>query len=146
MNELYRRLGVAPDATQAEVKKAYRKLAKGLHPDLHPDDPQAEARFKAVNEAYETLGDPEKRKAYDAAQRPAAQGPGGRRAAPAKTASHAPRGGPADFSQMAGGFARFFGFDPKTGQVTDESRLSGQGRERGAPDASDMFQRFMGFK
>ena len=59
MNELYKRLGVSPTATDTEIKKAYRKLAKQLHPDLHPDDPQAEAKFKDVNEAYEILSDPD---------------------------------------------------------------------------------------
>ncbi len=146
MNELYKRLGVAPTATDAEIKKAYRQLAKQLHPDLHPDDPQAEARFKDVNEAYETLSDPDKRKSYDAAQRPVQREQPNKRTGPARPASRAPAGGPVDFSQMAGGFSRFFGFDPETGDITDESKVSGQSPKKNPLDMSDMFEKFMGFK
>ena len=69
MNEYYRSLGVQPGATAEELKKAYRGLAKKYHPDLHPGDKEAEARFKEINEAYETLSDPQKRKEYDEKQR-----------------------------------------------------------------------------
>src|SRR5258708_16631506 len=61
----YEVLGVKPDATAEEIRKAYRKLAKELHPDLNPGKPAAEARFKAVTAANDILSDPEKRARYD---------------------------------------------------------------------------------
>lgn len=61
-------LGVSKTATQADIKKAYRKLAKELHPDLHPDDATKQERFKAVSSAYDLLGDPEKRRRFDAGE------------------------------------------------------------------------------
>ena len=63
--DYYKILGVEKKATQDEIKKAFRKLAKKHHPDLHPDDESAQEKFKEVNEAYEVLNDKEKRKQYD---------------------------------------------------------------------------------
>lgn len=63
--DYYADLGVASSATDAEIKKAYRKLARENHPDSHPGDTKREERFKAVAEAYDVLGDTAKRKEYD---------------------------------------------------------------------------------
>ena len=63
--DYYSTLGVAKTATAKELKQAYRKLARKLHPDVNPGDKSAESKFKEINEAYEVLGDHEKRKKYD---------------------------------------------------------------------------------
>ena len=89
MADHYQTLGVPKNATQADIKKAYRKLARQYHPDRNPGDESAENRFKGISVAYETLSDPEKRKQYDLVgdARPGAGGGGFRfdtdRSAPA---------------------------------------------------------------
>jgi DnaJ-class molecular chaperone len=63
--DYYQILGVSKNADEAVIKKAYRQLARKYHPDMNKENPQAEARFKEINEAYQVLRDPEKRKKYD---------------------------------------------------------------------------------
>ena len=96
----YKVLGVDRKASQEEIKKAYRKLARTYHPDLHPGDKTAEERFKEIGQAHDTLSDPEKRKAYDRGGASAFNPFGG---------GGAPRpgggGGPAGTFTDAGGFS-----------------------------------------
>ena len=63
--DYYKILGVDKNIAQDDVQAAYRKRVKKFHPDLHPDDPTAKAKFQALNEAYQVISDPEKRKKYD---------------------------------------------------------------------------------
>src|SRR4051795_9185254 len=91
--DYYKALGVDKKASQDEIKKAYRKLARQYHPDRNPGDEKGEARFKEISAAYDVLGDPEKRKQYDRGSGPFGfGGPGG------------PGGGPGGFGGAAGGF------------------------------------------
>ncbi|MBV8899747.1 MAG: J domain-containing protein [Verrucomicrobia bacterium] len=74
--DYYATLGVPRDASEEEIKKAFRKLARQYHPDVAKDKKQAEEKFKEINEAYEVLGDPEKRKKYDQLGARWQEGPG----------------------------------------------------------------------
>src|ERR1044072_3398650 len=63
--DYYKILGIEKNASEEDIKKAYRKLARKLHPDLNPNDKEAHKKFQQINEANEVLSDPEKRKKYD---------------------------------------------------------------------------------
>ena len=100
--DYYAVLGVPASATQEELKKAYRKLASKHHPDKNPNDPKAAETFKGISEAYQTLGDKEKRKQYDDMRRLGAFGGfgGGARS------GGAPRGGSSGYPPGGGGGAQ----------------------------------------
>ena len=74
--DLYRLLGIPPDASAAEITRAYRRKARLLHPDARPGEAEGPARFRAVAEAYQVPGDPGRRAAYDQARQPDASSPG----------------------------------------------------------------------
>src|SRR3712207_1070732 len=98
--DLYKILGVSKGASQEEIRKSYRKLARKHHPDANRDDPEAENRFKEIQHAYEILSNPEKRREYDEGPRTffGSQGAGGR------TRTDAGVGDFTDLSDLLGGF------------------------------------------
>src|SRR4051812_301531 len=108
----YEVLGVARDADETTIKKAFRKLARELHPDVNAHDPDAEEKFKEAAEAYEVLSDPDRRQMYDA------YGHEG-----LKTGGYAPNFG--DFGSISDLFSAFFGAGFDT--------AFGGGRMRGGP-------------
>ncbi len=69
MSDFYQILGIAQQASESEIRTAYRRLARQYHPDRNPGDSTCEAKFVEINEAHATLADPEKRRKYDTLQR-----------------------------------------------------------------------------
>src|SRR5215203_3189832 len=129
--DYYAVLGVPASATQDEIKKAYRRLAAKHHPDKNPNDPKAAETFKGISEAYQTLGDAEKRKQYDEMRRLGAFGGfgGGPRGAGTRAPGSQPPGGPN---------VRFDEFDiGGLGGLGDifSSMFGGGGARGGAPGA-----------
>lgn len=106
MKDYYKILGVDKKADDEEIKKAFRKLARSYHPDANPGDASSEARFKEINEAYETLSDEQKRQQYDMMRLNPFMGgnfPGGAGGGFQRPAGHAQPGG----AQSFGGFGGF---------------------------------------
>ena len=116
--DYYKILGVDKNIPQKDVKKAYLKRAKQFHPDLHPDDPKAKAKFQALTEAYDVIGDPAKRAKYDqyGQQWKQAEQFGGY------------GGGAGGKGQQGGGFGGFQGFSGGGGNAF--SGFSGGGSHR----------------
>jgi curved DNA-binding protein len=110
--DYYETLGVAKDASQDAIRDAFRKLARKYHPDVAKDKSSAEAKFKEINEAYEVLGDPEKRKKYDALgpdwERMAAGGAAGGGVPPGWEQAEWGEAGGVEFEFGGTGFSDFF--------------------------------------
>jgi molecular chaperone DnaJ len=127
--DFYKSLGVASDASDSDIKKSYRKLAKDLHPDKNPGDAKAEQRFKEVSEAYSVLSDAEQRREYDAVR---AMSHGRARF----TAGSGPTGGFSDdvfsgfFSRQSG--RQTGGFGAQGGNISVEDLLGGMFSGAGA--------------
>lgn len=138
--DYYKILGISQQADAEQIKRAYRRLAKKYHPDMNPDDPEAEARFIEVTEAYEVLSDETKRKEYDLKGR--------------KTEDRKDRGGkkqgnaaPQDINMgdLMKNMERYFGFAPHKGQ--GDGQPSGRSGEKRNPlDVTEMFEAFMNIK
>ncbi|MBX9244330.1 DnaJ domain-containing protein [Actinotalea ferrariae] len=126
--DFYATLGVPKTADDAAIKKAYRKLARTLHPDHNPGDASAEAKFKDVGEAYAVLSDPEQRSQYDAIR--AMAGGGARFSAPGRGGQ---AGGSAGFEDVFGGL---FGGGAPGGQRVRYSTTPGGGA--GGPGLDDL--------
>ena len=135
--DYYKVLGVDKSASQDDIKKAFRKLARKYHPDLNPNDPTAKEKFQAINEANEVLSDPEKRKKYDEY---------------GEHWKHADEFEAQKQAQQAGGFGGFGGFGTGQGFHTDGNGTywySSDGQEftgHGADGFSDFFEELFGHR
>ena len=133
-NDYYATLGVQRSAAADEIQKAYRKLARKYHPDMNPDDATAKKKFQEIQQAFEVLSDPEKRKLYDqygsAYEQMGAGGPGGPGGGPRAwtyTSTGGPQTFPFDLNEMFGAGAEAGG----AGNFADLFKNLGRGRGGG---------------
>ena len=131
--DYYRILGVTEQADEEQIKQAYRRLAKKYHPDLNPDHPEAEAKFKDVVEAYETLGDAEKKKIYDLKR-----GRGGKKCAAGAAYPEM------NFGNFTRNMEKYFGFS-FAGEETGKQKQGGN-EKKNPLDVTEMFEAFMKIK
>src|SRR5215216_4473007 len=103
--DLYKLLGLSRNASEEEIRKAHRKLVREYHPDTNPEDPQAEQRFKEIQQAYEVLSNPQKRREYDKRLHTSSRGDAGRAGAGASRGGSAPGSRSAGRSAEQGGTA-----------------------------------------
>lgn len=141
MTDWYQILGIPRQATEEEIKKAYRKLAKNYHPDTHPGNREYEQRFREISEAYSILSDAEKRKKYDEELHPI---PNEQDRVKRGEKGKVPKAETVDFENLHRNFERFFGFNPKTQEIVHEDKL--KTGEHNPLDASILFEQFMGIK
>ncbi len=142
MTDWYSVLQVSRQASEGEIKSAYRKMAKKYHPDAHPGDKNCEARFKEITEAYTILSDAKKRRKYD--EELSGQSPKEPYKKP-KDRNRTDEGtGKVDFEDLSKNFESFFGFNPRTKEIVNEKKLN-PNRNTGNPlDTTKLFEAFMG--
>lgn len=137
MTDYYKTLGISPQATDKEIKSSYRKLAKQYHPDVVGDDADYIKRMYEIQEAYKTLGEPDKRKLYDK-NRLAQKSQMGAKVQSRKCGGN-DDGSPApDMSQ----FEHFFGFRPGKGMETCQDTKSGTKKADAPLKPEEMFASF----
>lgn len=142
MKDYYKTLGVSEQATEKEIKAAYRKLAKQYHPDVVKDDADKRQRMYEVQEAYESLGDEGRRKEYDKARMKIHAGcQPGKEPSKGEHRQRQKAGRPEpDMSQ----FERFFGFQPGKGMETYQDKKGGARKPDGPIKPEEMFAAFFG--
>lgn len=134
LKNYYETLGVNKDATQEEIKSAYRKLSKKYHPDVNKGNDNAEKLFIEVQEAYKVLKDPETRKAYDE-RLESPHGSNRTHTRKKQTAKSYENFNIHDFEKN---FEHFFGFNPKTKQMTSANKNI----KKNPIDTTDLFEKF----
>ncbi|MEK4114944.1 DnaJ domain-containing protein [Paenibacillus sp. FSL W8-0919] len=143
----YKVLGVEPSATAADIKQAYRKLAKRYHPDVNQGSEEAARKFREVQQAYEVLADPAAREKYDtrgrAGESRRSNEAGGRGSGGSRGAGDR-HGEPFDPSRMEEQFSQFFGFSPRDKSVPKDG--SPRAGKEGPIDTNQTFERFFGIR
>lgn len=130
--DYYRILGIREDASEEEIKKRYRILAKKYHPDTNPGDRETEQRFKEAGIAYAVLGDPKKRREYDQ-----------RRRVEKRTRENEKKSAGFDFGNPSAGFEQFFGFRTENYKKKENQE---QKKKANPIDTTELFEKFMGIK
>ncbi|WP_379143071.1 DnaJ domain-containing protein [Paenibacillus sp. sgz500992] len=140
LTDYYEVLGIAPNASSAEVKQAYRKLAKKYHPDTNGGDPQAAERFKQVHEAYKVLGNEESRTAYQSQSQSRTTRASGE---PPEKPSAGKERVSFDPGNMEEQFERFFGFQQKK---QSDRNIPKHSEPAKSMEASELFERYFGIR
>ena len=143
--DYYKILGIPQQADDNQIKQAYRKLAKKYHPDLNPDNPAAEAKFKDIVEAYETLSDPSKRKKYDATLMNSSDTMGANKYTQ-NTTHNTGAASNINFGNFTKDMERYFGFSFHTDQQTAKQNPGNSANKKNPLDVTDMFEAFMKIK
>lgn len=141
--DYYKILNVGKEASEEQIKSAYRSLSKKYHPDVNPGNVEAEQRFKEISEAYAVLGDQAKRQTYDK-ESTAGEVKGGK-AAGKKEKSPTQNQGGFDYQDMSAQFEQFFGFGAKNDTNGKQSKTKKQENKTNPIDMTDMFEQYMGF-
>ena len=138
----YQILGLQRDVSQEEIKKAYRRIAKQYHPDSNPGNREAEKKFKEASEAYEVLGNEEKRKNYYHKQTTECNKPKPTKTQQNKTTVKQPF----PFFSTEESFEHFFGFCPLDNKTDSGKNRKTSNTKTNPLDTTEMFERYMGIR